>query len=97
MPSDKYNLTASTSGSAYGYGLGHTSSTARSIDEEMAIPLTPFAGVDRRALIPSPVKATLQAQVNFSLGPMLLSARPRLAASAQEFLFSQSCCKAHEG
>lgn len=62
LPSDKYNATATSSGSAFGYGLGHTSSPLRDMDAEMAAPLTPFAGIDRRALIPSPVKAAMSQQ-----------------------------------
>lgn len=62
VPSDKYNASTMPSGSAYGFGLGRNSASDSSMDLEMAAPLTPFAGIDRRALIPSPVKAAMQAQ-----------------------------------
>ena len=65
VPSDKYNASTVSAGSAYGFGLGHTSASDSSMHLETAAPLTPFAGIDRRALIPSPVKAAMQMQVSF--------------------------------
>lgn len=71
VPSDKYNASTVSAGSAYGFGLGHSSISEASMDLEMAAPLTPFAGIDRRALIPSPVKAAMQMQV-ISQCPLVL-------------------------
>ena len=58
LPSDVYNCTSQPAASKHGYGLGHRSAASGpATGIEMPPPLTPFAGVDRRAMPPSPAKA----------------------------------------
>jgi len=65
VPSDQYNITTYTTSSQHGYGLGHSAAPGVEVGETagFAIPLTPFAGVERRAMPPSPCKPTRQEQV----------------------------------
>ena len=64
IASDRYNSTCvSPSSSQYGYGLGHKNASREGTSMDMAAPLTPFAGVDRRAIVPSPDKASRSSKV----------------------------------
>jgi hypothetical protein len=72
VPSDQYNCTSYATSSQHGYGLGHSEMKSERGKEaraaSFAAPLTPFAGVDRRAIPPR------QEQVSVTPPPFLSAA-----------------------
>ena len=83
VPSDQYNTTSYATSSQHGYGLGGSPG--------FAAPLTPFAGVERRAMPPSPAKPARQEQARSSAHRDREREGQRKDSSRQNYCLAKTC------